>query len=419
MPPRIASPNHGSIHFSRRDWHTRSLLGAAAIGIQGTLPQWLRAAADAGAKQDEKVLVVVQLTGGNDGLNTVVPFREDAYYRARPKLALPEDRLLKLDDQFGLHPAMTGLRDLVDQGRFSIVHGVGYPTPNRSHFESMDVWHSCHQKSRREREGWIGRWAANSGEKTSGEDSPAIHFGQEVQPLALAHRRIAIPSIDSIERFRLRVDLPADSQEQGTTPSDDDQEDLVEFLEASTQTALRASARMSEAFTRDTDLNDFPSHPFGQKLKAIARLIAVGATTRVYYVTLDGFDTHSQQPAAHEGLLRQWSEGVSALVRQMEAIGQADRVLVMSFSEFGRRVAENASEGTDHGAAAPMFFAGASLRQLHLGKPPSLNSLDDGDLKHQVDFRSVYASVLEGWLGAESRLVLGGDFAPTDLFPTS
>ncbi|MFN9549011.1 MAG: DUF1501 domain-containing protein [Pirellulaceae bacterium] len=419
MPHRIALHKHGSIKLNRRDWHVRSLLGAAAIGIQGTMPLWLRAAADAVAKQDEKVLVVVQLTGGNDGLNTVVPFREDAYYRARPKLALPADRLLKLDDQFGLHPAMTGLRDLVDKGRFSIVHGVGYPTPNRSHFESMDVWHSCQQKSRREREGWIGRWAASLGMKASGEDSPAIHFGQEVQPLALAHRRLAIPSIDSIERFRLRVDLPTASQEEASNSETAGEEDLVGFLEASTQTALRASARMSEAFARDTDFNDFPSHPFGQKLKAIARLIAVGATTRVYYVTLDGFDTHSQQPAAHEGLLRQWSEGVSALVRQMEAIGQADRVLVMSFSEFGRRVAENASEGTDHGAAAPMFFAGASLRQLHLGQTPSLEALDDGDLKYQVDFRSVYAGVLEGWLGTESPMVLGGEYSPTELFATS
>jgi uncharacterized protein (DUF1501 family) len=419
MNPRIARLQRGSLHLNRRDWHVRSLLGAAALGIQGTMPRWLRAAADSGANQKEKVLVVVQLTGGNDGLNTVVPFREDAYYRARPKLALPEDRLLKLDDQFGLHPAMTGLRDLVEKGRFSIVHGVGYPTPNRSHFESMDVWHSCQQKSRREREGWIGRWAAGLGVETSGADSPAIHFGQEVQPLALAHRRIAIPSIDSIERFRLRVDLPVDSQEEATTPNDAGGEDLVGFLEASTQTALRASARMSEAFARDTDLNDFPSHPFGQKLRAIARLIAVGATTRVYYVTLDGFDTHSQQPAAHDGLLRQWSEGVSALVRQLEAIGQADRVLVMSFSEFGRRVAENASEGTDHGAAAPMFFAGASLRQLHLGQPPSLETLEEGDLKHQVDFRSVYAGVLEGWLGTASPAVLGGEYAPIDLFATT
>lgn len=419
MPHRIARTIHGSINLNRREWHARSLLGAAAIGIQGTIPNWLLAATDAGEKQDEKVLVVVQLTGGNDGLNTVVPFREDAYYRARPKLALPADRLLKLDDQFGLHPAMTGLRDLVEKGRFSIVHGVGYPTPNRSHFESMDVWHSCQQKTRREREGWIGRWVAGLGAKNSGEDSPAIHFGQEVQPLALAHRRIAIPSIDSMERFRLRVDLPAASQEEATTPNDPGQEDLVGFLEASTKTALRASARMNEAFARETDLNDFPGHPFGQKLKAIARLIAVGATTRVYYVTLDGFDTHSQQPAAHEGLLRQWSEGVSALVRQMEAIGQADRVLVMSFSEFGRRVAENASEGTDHGAAAPMFFAGASLRQVHLGQPPSLESLDDGDLMHQVDFRSVYAGVLEGWLRTPSRMVLGGDYEPTELFATS
>jgi uncharacterized protein (DUF1501 family) len=419
MPPRIACPTPSSFILNRRQWHVRSLLSAAAVGIQGAMPQWLRAAADSGADQEAKVLVVVQLTGGNDGLNTVVPFREDAYYKARPKLALPEDRLLKLDDQFGLHPAMTGLRELVDKGRFSIVHGVGYPTPNRSHFESMDVWHSCQQKSRREREGWIGRWAASLEAKNSGEDSPAIHFGQEVQPLALAHRRMAIPSIDSIERFRLRVDLPADSQQEVTSPDEDGQEDLVGFLEASTQTALRASARMSEAFARDTDMNDFPSHPFGQKLKAIARLIAVGATTRVYYVTLDGFDTHSQQSAAHEGLLRQWSEGVSALVRQMEAIGQADRVLVMSFSEFGRRVAENASEGTDHGAAAPMFFAGASLRQLHLGQPPSLESLDDGDLKHQVDFRSVYAGVLEGWLGTASPMVLGGEFPPTNLFATS
>jgi uncharacterized protein (DUF1501 family) len=284
----------------------------------------------------------------------------------------------------------------------------------------MDIWHSCRRKEERGTDGWLGRWiGSRASDKQT--DSLGLHLGGGQQPLALAARGVQVPSIASVDQFRLKI---ADegmvgnamlSNKSSDTDAKNDGNDLLGFLQASTDTAVAASERLEKALKKPDTESEFPQTDLGEKLRVISRLILAGLSTRVYYVTLDGFDTHSQQAVAHAGLLRHWSDALDAFVRRMERAGQADRVLVMTFSEFGRRVQENASEGTDHGAAAPVFFAGCSLPKPVIGKLPSLTDLDDGDLKFHTDFRSVYATIVEQWFADKSKQVLGESYPKINL----
>jgi len=405
---------------SRRQFLSGSLAASAGLAIGSPVPgPWMQALAS-DAVGGERILVVIQFSGGNDGLNTVIPYSNEEYRKARPKLAIPKSDVLKIDDELGLHPSLAGASKLLERGRFSIVQGVGYATPNRSHFESMDIWHSCRRKEERGTDGWLGRWiGSRASDKHT--DSLGLHLGGDQQPLALAARGVQVPSIASVDQFRLKI---ADEGMSGNamlsnkstdTETKSDSDDLLGFLQASTEAAVAASERLEKALKTPDTQSEFPQTDLGEKLRVISRLILAGLSTRVYYVTLDGFDTHSQQAVAHAGLLRHWSDALDAFVRRMERAGQADRVLVMTFSEFGRRVQENASEGTDHGAAAPVFFAGCSLSKPVLGELPSLTDLDDGDLKFHTDFRSVYATVVEQWFKDKSKQILGESYPTINL----
>jgi uncharacterized protein (DUF1501 family) len=360
----------------------------------------------AGGDQD-RVLVVIQLSGGNDGLNTVVPYRDERYRKARPELGISESEVIKLDDAMGLHPAMRPVEHLLESQRWSIVQGVGYPSPNRSHFESMDIWHTCHSKKDRSNSGWLGRWIADQ-KSADLNDSLAVHLGAETLPLACQERGVQVPSLASLEQMRLRSKVAATMSSESSSQNANG--GLLDFVSTSTQAAVQVSQRLENVLASPDSSGDFPGSGLGEKLRVVSRLILAGVRTRVYYVSLDGFDTHANQPQAHAGLLRQWAEALGAFTKRMQSAGQQDRVLVVTFSEFGRRVAENASHGTDHGAAAPMFLAGPKLPKLLHGNPPDLSSLDDGDLKFEIDFRSVYASVLESWLGTSSLKSLDGDY---------
>lgn len=405
--------------FSRRQLLRGGVATAAGLTVGGGMPgPWLTGlASEAGAS--DRVLVVIQLSGGNDGLNTVVPYRDELYRKARPVLGIATADLHRVNDDLGLHPSLSGAAGLLEQGRFSIVQGVGYEQPNRSHFESMDIWHTGRRKEDRGGEGWLGRFLGSSKNRQVG-DSPGLHLGQEQQPLALAGRDIQIPSIASIEQFRLKVAengglRPASAGDDSRPVEAAAGDDLLGFLESSAEVAITASGRLERALSQAGSGGDFPATPLGEKLRVVARLILAGLSTKVYYVTLDGFDTHSQQPAVHAALLRQWSDALAAFVRNVEQAGQADRVLVMTFSEFGRRVQENASQGTDHGAAAPVFFAGPRLPTPVIGVQPSLGDLDDGDLRFHTDFRSVYATLLEDWFTVPSPPILGQAYPPLKL----
>ncbi len=393
----------------------RSFLSAAAgsglISLSGQAPAVLQLAAGK-SQGTERILVVVELAGGNDGLNTVIPFADDDYRKARPKLAIPATDVLKVDDLVGLHPAMGGFSELLENGQLAVVQGVGYENPNRSHFESMDIWHTCQRKNEQRTSGWLGR-LLEATRNPDEADPPALHLGRDKQPFALMSRHVRVPSINSLERFRLEGSKDEEFQtavKQLSEAKRGSSNDLLGFVQSSTSSAISASERIETAGKGYKPAVSYPQSGLAQKLLNVARLIHAGLTATVYYVRIDGFDTHARQAGAHQSLLRQVSDGVSAFLKDIQAHDHGNRVLCLCFSEFGRRVNENASEGTDHGTAGPMFLAGNAVRPGLIGRHPSLSDLEQGDLKHHVDFRQVYATVLEDWLACDSPEILHGRY---------
>jgi uncharacterized protein (DUF1501 family) len=403
----------------------QTALGSSALLSAGlTAPDFLlRAAraADEARSAAEKVLVVVQLSGGNDGLNTVVPHGDDAYARNRLALRIEAAQVLKIDDYLGLHPQLAGFRKLIEAGRLAIAQGVGYANPDRSHFRSMDIWHTARPDVEDKRDGWLGRCleCSSGDEAPRAHDVPALHLGPGPAPLALASQQGQAPSVESLAGFQLRTEggaLPLESLAKLAEAQRADATPLVEFLRQSTLSAYASSQQLQDVLKREPVAAAYPEFDLAGKLKQIAQLIDAGLGTRIYYVSLDGFDTHSNQLAGHAALLNELSASVTAFVDDLAARGQLDRVLVMCFSEFGRRVRENASQGTDHGTAAPVFLAGGRVHTGIIGAHPSLTDLDgEGDLKFHTDFRRLYATLLEQWLACPSQRVLGGSFAPLDL----
>lgn len=373
---------------------------------------------EAPGRPDWPVLVVVQLGGGNDGLNTVVPWTRDDYYRPRPRLAVPRGTLLRLSDDLGLHPALKDVKDIFDQGRLGIIQGVGYPNPNRSHFRSMEIWHTADPSGDGPRSGWLGRLFDS--ECPDCGTATGITLSNEM-PLAMQGRTGRAVALETPARFGFHPvrgggpdEVEAFQRLLRPVPGG---EPTVDFLAHTEMNALLAAAdlqKIARGFPRD-DGSRYPKDAFGQKLRIVAELLAAGAPTRVYYVGLGGFDTHATQAGRHDLLLASLGAGLGAFVTDLTHKGLLDRVLVMTFSEFGRRVAENASGGTDHGTAAPMFLIGSRVTPGIHGAHPSLTDLDQGDLKYLIDFRSVYASVLDQWMGVDGEAILGGRFPAVDI----
>jgi uncharacterized protein (DUF1501 family) len=407
------------MRHTRRRFLQTSLGSSALLSAGVSVPAFLVRAAEAAAAQQRDptghVLVVVQLSGGNDGLNTVIPYADEAYNRNRIVLRIPAGQVLKVDGQVGLHPQMTGFAKLLEEGRLAILQGVGYPNPDRSHFRSMDIWHSARPDVEKPVDGWIGRFVERA-ERAAGQDVPALHLGPDELPLALVSQRRAVPSLQSLEGFRLRTAggaVPLSSLKQLAAVERAEADSLLSFVQRSTLNAYASSQQIQEAISSDRSPVKYPGFGLSRKLQSVAQLIDAGLSTRIYYVSLDGFDTHANQAEAHAALLSELSQSVSAFAADLAERGHLDRVLVMTFSEFGRRVRENASQGTDHGAAAPMFLVGGTVKPGPIGAHPSLTNLDrEGDLKFHTDFRSVYATLLERWLGCPSEEVLGKRFEP-------
>ncbi len=419
------------MNLSRRRFLQSSLGGSTMLSLGLAAPRFLQHSAGAlaspAANPAGRVLVVVQLAGGNDGLNTVIPYRDPEYARNRVALRINANQVLKVDGDVGLHPQLAPLAALWEQQRLAIVQGVGYPNPNRSHFESMDIWQSCHRGAEPRRTGWLGRTLDElPAERRS--DLAALHLGRGELPLALAARHTAVPSAPSLDAFQLRTtsgalgsdalrELAATAVPQEAVIGNTAEDSLASFLRQTTLTALDASDKVKESLAAEAAATPYPASGLAAKLKTISQLIDAGLACPIYYVSLDGFDTHASQGAAHASLLNELSAALGAFTTDLKARGHADRVLVMTFSEFGRRVKENASLGTDHGAAAPMFLLGTKVKAGCVGAHPSLTDLDQGDLKHHTDFRQVYAAVLENWLACPSEAVLGGRFAPANVLP--
>lgn len=355
------------------------------------------------------VLVVVQLGGGNDGLNTIVPWNDDAYYRARPTLALGRENLLRINDDCAMNGRMSGLMRLWDAGQLAIVQGVGYPNPDRSHFRSMEIWHTASDADEYLGYGWLGRYFDNC---CSGAPVPQIGVAVDAQrPQAFEGTHgLGIATTDPV-RFGWMPGSGADTVEafKRINAPDGATGGALDFLRHTTVNTLVSSAEVREAARRGgveerlRPRRDLP-------LDVVAGLIRGGLSTRVYYVSMSGFDTHTNQANQQDRLLGQFSDNVAAFERELERDGNAARVVTLVFSEFGRRVAENGGGGTDHGTAAPMFLIGPRVKPGLHGAAPSLDNLDDGDLRHTADFRGVYTAVLEDWLGTDAAQVLGKRF---------
>lgn len=430
---------------TRREFLRSSLLGAGTACsmpgfVAGTIAA-LQHQADGrpapATGSDGRILVVVQLAGGNDGLNTVVPFADDAYHRARGPLALPARSVLKLDDTTGLAPALTGLRALYDLGEAAIVEGVGYPNPNRSHFRSTEIWQCATDADAHSGTGWLGRYFDHA---CAGAPNPTIGISLSDQApqafRALHHPGIAMSSPEmyrwihgrdsALEEAFAALNAPETGEPDGSgasidmlagspSASDPPSENPLAFLERTALNAQLSSAQV-RAITAKAGASE-AAYPAGgrlaQSLRLVARMIAGGLPARVYYVSHGGFDTHHNQGGergTHQNLLRQFDEALTAFVTDLKNKGLFDQVALMTFSEFGRRVHPNGSRGTDHGTAAPVFVVGGRVRGGRYGHAPSLTDLDRGDLRHSVDFRSVYASLLREWLDTPPGSVLGRDF---------
>jgi len=365
---------------------------------------------------DDRVLVVVQLGGGNDGLNTIVPFEDDLYHRARPKIGLKQNRLLKLNDQLGMNDAMKSLMPYFDRGNLAVIQSVGYPNPDRSHFRSMEIWHTGSGSDEYLGDGWIGRYFDNN---CSGVAQPQVGLALDAErPQAFGSALGYGIATDNPAQFGWVAGKGRDSAQAfetlngGKAPNP-----TLDFLRHTTTAAIESSGEVRRAAKKGkVEMPAQRGRGAGvSQLDTVAGLIRGGLDTRIYYVSTGGFDTHAGQPGRHEQLLGGVADAMARFQKQLEKDGTADRVTTMVFSEFGRRVDENGSAGTDHGTAAPMFLLGNAVRGGLHGQAPSLSDLDRGDLKYSTDFRQVYASLLDDWLHADSANILGQSFGAMNL----
>jgi uncharacterized protein (DUF1501 family) len=401
---------------SRRDFLARGLYG---MGLGAALPVFLDRTASALTAQalqgssieqhPERILVVLELAGGNDGLNTIIPHSDPAYRRARPHLGIPDREVLKVNDHFGFHPSMVGFERLFKDGRMAVVHGCGYEHPSFSHFSSMSYWHTGVPNGG-EPLGWIGRLADDHYNPAT--RNIIVNIGN-AQSLAVRSGKHSPLVFDDPARFR-REGTDAEKQVLGTLAEERGTSNpTLAFLGATARNAADSSdfVRQASAAYR-TPVDYGIGNAFGG-LQRVAALIAAGMPTRVYYVSYQGnaFDTHVQQADVHARLLMYTADAVRAFMEDIARIGRADDVAVMMFTEFGRRVEENGSLGTDHGTATPMFLFGKHVKGGFYGQPPSLTDLDDGNLKMTTDFRRVYGTAIKEWLGYDdAETVLKGRF---------
>ena len=358
-----------------------------------------------------KILVVVQLSGGNDGLNTVVSYRNDVYYQNRPSLAIKRDEVLRVSDELGFNPKMVGMQWLYDEGLLSIVNSVGYPNPDRSHFRSMDIWHTASDSDQYLSNGWLGRYLDSNCQECS---SP-YHALEVDDQLSLAlkgkeRNGFAMSNAGQLKRVTDNRFLQAIAKTQGP-----EHEEKVAYLYKTMIDTQSSADYLYQQSTVYKSKVDYPRTPFGQDLKQVAELITADTDTRIYYVSLTGFDTHANQRNQQERLLQQYAEGMKAFVTDLKQNDLLDDTLVLTFSEFGRRVKQNASRGTDHGTANNLFLIGNDLKKPgFFNEAPDLENLDEGDLIYQMDFRRIYATILERWLDADPAGILPGVFEPLD-----
>lgn len=404
---------------TRREFFRGSGGGLGLLAFSQFAPSFLvRSALEAAPapEKDRSILVLVQLAGGNDGLNTVIPMEDAAYYNLRPTLAVPKAQALRLNATTGLHPSLAALHGLSQSGKLAIVRNVGYPNPNRSHFRSTEIWETASAANESLATGWVGRYLDNA---CAGQPDPggpvAVHVtGETPQSFTSAdsHPTFGLTNAGGGRQQRrenlglLRQLAAHDDHHAGGNAS---------FLRATLMDALVTEEKVQAilaSYQPDTGAN-YGNSQFSQALRNVAALIAARLPTRVYYVSLGGFDTHSNQLNTHANNLRTLSEGLAAFQKDLEAKKLDGQVLTMTFSEFGRRPAENQSRGTDHGTAAPLFVLGSRVKGGLHGPAPQLSGLArNQDLTFSTDFRQIYATILDQWLGCPAKDILGGAYKP-------
>jgi uncharacterized protein (DUF1501 family) len=421
---------------TRRDFLRAALGASTLVSLGPAAPAWLiRSTITAASRGDrDTVLVVLQLTGGNDGLNTVVPYADDQYGRNRTTLRLPTTDLHRIDSSLGFHPRMEAFLRLYKDGYLSIIHGVGCPNPDQDHDRAMRMWHTAHPGSQthhsasggplqrpEQQTGWLGRVVDRAWSSTA-PDTTAVFVGPIVRPFALNAENAVVPSIRSVDDLTVHQESAMEvarppsagiASEGGATT-------VLQFLRQSTLDARAKSERVKTVVQAAGGSSDYPSFGLAGDLRMIAQLIRADIGIRIFFVELGGggiggFDNHANQLGNHCALLHQMAESVAAFIYDLKRDKQLDRVLLMTFSEFGRTVKENGRRGTDHGAAAPVFLAGGKVKGGLLGPHPSLSELEKGALKTHTDFRRVYATMLDRWLGFDSASVLGSRFEPLDV----
>ena len=454
--------NSNDLLFSRRLFLSR---GAQVLSAAATIPFFLDrsgrvmaaefAANPQGVGRPDRILVVLQLAGGNDGLNTVIPFSSDDYYKARPRLSIHKDKALKVNDDFAFHPNASGFKKLFEDGHMAVMHAVGYPNPNRSHFRGTDIWATA-EPDKVAQTGWLGRYfdsccsgadpgpdskapaAKNANKETTADpnsavaltnDPPTALQGAKYIPIAfrnlegLAYRdagknsavRSAFEKLNDVDPDDMNSEdhkVMQERQKKLITPVTGARDQTEEFLQRTALNARVYADQIRKTASTVQNKANYPTSRLGADLKLVAQMIAAGAPTRVYYVTLGGFDTHSNQVQRHDQLMAQLGSAVESFITDLKALGHLDRTMVMTFSEFGRRVSENGSQGTDHGEAAPLFMFGGPVKPGFYGQFPDLSpsKLHRGDVPFSTDFRRIYATVLRDWLKADDAKILGKKF---------
>ncbi len=412
---------------SRRNF-LKSMAGTASLlSLSPTIPAFLHnavAAAEGNDSDQDTVLVVLQLSGGNDGLNTVVPHADDAYGRSRDTLRLTPSQVIKIDSYLGFHPELKDFHRMYQDQTLTVVHGVGYPKSNRDHDAALREWHTARPGEPQCPTGWVGR-AVDQIDQSGGTRLPAAFVGPIAMPFALNAEASVIPTVRSAqqlthestwdkpaERARVRQALP---QEHGAGGNP-----LQDMVRAATQAAESMSERVEKVLSASASVSTYPSFTLAQQLQMVSQLIRADLGIRIYFVELGGggiggFDNHANQRDNHAALLREMSVSIGAFMDDLKREKLISRVLLMTFSEFGRTLSENGRRGTDHGAAAPVFLVGGRLKGGLCGKHPSLTDLDQDALKFQIDYRSLYATVLQSWLGLDARPALGAAYEPLDV----
>ncbi|MGD1841200.1 MAG: DUF1501 domain-containing protein [Thermonemataceae bacterium] len=391
----------------------RNFIQKSALATTGTMmiPAFLKAfelQRTVNPEAAHPIVVIIQLSGGNDGLNTIIPYQNDLYYQLRPKLAIPKEQVISIDKKkdLGWHPALQPLQSLYDKGWLAMLNNVGYPNPDRSHFRSMDIWHTASDADEYWYTGWLGRFLDAHCEQdcqahTAIEIDDTLSLalkGSELKGLAMQDPRKFYQMTRS--GFLKKV---SEQKVKGDNNSAYLYKTLAETVSSADYVYEKSQVKQTAA--------SYPQTSLGRRLKTISQMIQSGLSTEVYYASLSGFDTHVGQVIKHQRLLKQYAEALKAFVEDLHKSNAFDQVLVLTFSEFGRRVKQNASNGTDHGAANNLFVVGKNLKKAGFyNEGPNLSDLDDGDIKYQIDFRDIYATLLKKHLKADDKKILGKSF---------